>query len=63
MGRPQLYTKNGHSMYDMVSLLQKAIRSEMQKLPDMQRMSLEVGTTHTSGEDCWQYQQKTVTES
>ena len=26
MGRPQLYTKNGHSMYDMVSLLQKAIR-------------------------------------
>lgn len=26
MGRAQLFTKNGHSMYDMVSLLQKAVR-------------------------------------
>lgn len=26
MARTQLFTKNGHSMYDMVSLLQKAIR-------------------------------------
>lgn len=26
MGRPQLYTKNGHLMFDMVALYQKAIR-------------------------------------